>query len=94
MIAAVVLVWAGVAVVGLTSWRLLADRRVYARLHLVGPGTALGVPLVITGLALVPGTWSSAHDVLKLAVIGILLFVTGPAALIATGHAVRGSGDG
>jgi hypothetical protein len=47
---------------------------------------------VVAGLAL--QSWSSWHDVAKLAVIGTLLAVTGPATVVAAGQAVhRGTPD-
>jgi multisubunit Na+/H+ antiporter MnhG subunit len=88
------LIWTGVAVMAMTSVRLLIARDVHDRLHFVGPGSALAAPLVIAGMAVAPGVWTSAHDVLKILVIGALLFVTGPAAVVATARAVRGENGG
>ena len=87
--AAQVLVWAGTAVVAGAALRLLWTAGLFTRLHFAGLATALGVPLVIAGVALHSGVWSSVHDVLKLVVIGVLLFCTGPAAIVATARAAR-----
>lgn len=85
-----VLIWAGVAAVVASAAALPVLRRVYGRLHAVGAATTLGVPLVIAGLAVAPGIWSSYHDVLKLILIGGLVFGTGPAAIVATARAAYG----
>jgi multisubunit Na+/H+ antiporter MnhG subunit len=86
-----VLIWAGAVIAAFASVRLLLTRDPFLRLHFVSIGPVLAAPLVIAGLALMP--WSSWHDVAKLLVIGMLLFVTGPATVITTAHAVkRGSG--
>jgi multisubunit Na+/H+ antiporter MnhG subunit len=90
-LAAQVLIWTGTAVVAGAALRLLWTAGLFTRLHFAGLATALGVPLVIAGAALRPGVWGSAHDVLKLVVIGVLLFCTGPAAVVATARAARRS---
>jgi multisubunit Na+/H+ antiporter MnhG subunit len=82
-----VLVWAGVAVAAGTALRLLLVRDTMTRLHYIAPGTALAAPLVITGLAL--ATWSSWHDVVKLAAIAVLLFGSGPVTVVAAARAAR-----
>ncbi|WP_242903590.1 monovalent cation/H(+) antiporter subunit G [Actinomadura terrae] len=82
-----VLVWAGVAVVGGAALAVPLPRGVFTRLHLVGVGTTLGVPPLIAGLAVAPGIWSSYHDVLKLVLIGVLVFASGPATVVATARA-------
>lgn len=86
------LIWAGAAVAAFAAIRLLFTRDGFVRLHFVSAGSVLGAPLVIAGLALTP--WSSWHDVAKLMVIGVLLFVTGPATVITTAHAARRGSDG
>lgn len=93
------LIWAGVAVVVFAALRVLTTNDVFLRLHFAGAVTSLGTPLVVAGLMLTHGVWSSAHDVLKLLVIGVLLFGTGPAVVVATARAAAqvagraGSGD-
>jgi multisubunit Na+/H+ antiporter MnhG subunit len=84
-----VLIGLGSAVTVLTALRLLVARDLFARLHFVGPATALAVPLIVAGLAL--RQWSSWHDVLKLALIGVLLIATGPATVVAAARARRTS---
>jgi multisubunit Na+/H+ antiporter MnhG subunit len=87
------LVWAGTAVCVLAGLRLLFSGGAAARLHAVAPVTALGAPLLLAGLALHP--WSSWHDVVKIAVIAVLLAATGPATVVTAGQAVsRATGDG
>ncbi|MFC6886422.1 monovalent cation/H(+) antiporter subunit G [Actinomadura yumaensis] len=88
--AAYALAWAGVAVTVAAAVRLLATGRVFTRLHFVGPGTAVAAPLVVAGLALAPGVWGSFHDVLKIVLIGVLVFGSGPAAVVATARAAYG----
>jgi multisubunit Na+/H+ antiporter MnhG subunit len=87
-----VLIWMGVMVNAFATIRLLLTRERFLRLHFVSLGSVLAAPLLIAGLALTP--WSSWHDVAKLLIIGVLLFVTGPATVITTGHAVRRASDG
>ena len=58
----------------------------FERLHAVTPATSLGGILVCLGLALHDRT---THDVGKLIVIAVLLFVTAPAASIAAARAAR-----
>jgi multisubunit Na+/H+ antiporter MnhG subunit len=82
-----VLIWSGVVVVAVAALRLLFAGEVFLRLHFAGAVTSLATPLIIVGLMLTRGVWSSAHDVLKLLVIGVLLFGTGPAVVIATARA-------
>lgn len=84
---AAALTWAGVAVAVLSALRLAATGDAAARLHASAPVTVAAVPATIAGLALLP--WSSWHDVAKLAVIGLLLAGTGPAAMIIAGQAVH-----
>jgi multisubunit Na+/H+ antiporter MnhG subunit len=79
------LVWGGVLLACLGALRLLCTRDTMLRLHFIGAGTVLAAPLVVGGLALAP--WSSWHDVVKLAVIGVLLFGTGPATVVAAARA-------
>ncbi|MCW2887462.1 MAG: hypothetical protein JWL58_4324 [Streptosporangiaceae bacterium] len=81
------LIWAGVVVLAVAALRLLFANDVFARLHFAGAVTSLATPLIIAGLMLTHGVWSSAHDVLKLLVIGVLLFGTGPAVVVATARA-------
>jgi monovalent cation/proton antiporter MnhG/PhaG subunit len=83
------LIWAGTAVVAVAALRLVWTPKLFARLHFVGLATSLGAPLFIAGVALRTGVWSSAHDVLKVVVIGALVFCTGPAAIIATARAAQ-----
>jgi monovalent cation/proton antiporter MnhG/PhaG subunit len=80
------LTWAGTAVCVLAGLRLARTPGAAARLHAVAPVTALGAPLLLAGLALRP--WSSWHDVVKIAVIGVLLAATGPATVVTAGQAV------
>ncbi|MBO2460914.1 monovalent cation/H(+) antiporter subunit G [Actinomadura violacea] len=80
------LTWAGTAVCVLAGLRLAATSGAAGRLHAVAPVTALGAPLLLAGLALRP--WSSWHDVVKIAVIGVLLAATGPATVVTAGQAV------
>lgn len=87
-----VLIWAGAAIAAFAAIRLLFTWDPFARLHFVSAGSVLAAPLVIIGLALMP--WSSWHDVAKLLIIGMLLFVTGPATVITTAHAAKGGRDG
>jgi multisubunit Na+/H+ antiporter MnhG subunit len=87
-----VLVWAGAAVCAFAAIRLLLTSDRFLRLHFVSLGSVLAAPLVIAGLAL--ASWSSWHDVVKLVVIGVLLFVTGPATVITAGRAARRASDG
>jgi multisubunit Na+/H+ antiporter MnhG subunit len=87
-----VLIWSGVVVFAFAAIRLLLTRDRFARLHFVSLGPTLAAPLVIVGLTVAP--WSSWHDVVKLVIIGGLLFVTGPATVITTGHAMRRTDDG
>jgi multisubunit Na+/H+ antiporter MnhG subunit len=82
-----VLVWSGVAVAAGAALRLLVIRDTVTRLHYIAPGTALAAPLVVAGLALV--SWSSWHDVFKLAAIAVLLFGTGPVTVVAAARAAR-----
>jgi multisubunit Na+/H+ antiporter MnhG subunit len=82
-----VLIWAGTVIAAFATVRLLVTRDRFVRLHFVSLGSVLAAPLVIAGLAL--ASWSSWHDVAKLVVIGILLFVTGPATVITTAHAAK-----
>ncbi|KAB2363188.1 monovalent cation/H(+) antiporter subunit G [Actinomadura montaniterrae] len=87
------LTWAGTAVCVLAGLRLAVTRGAAARLHAVAPVTALAAPLLLAGLALHP--WSSWHDVVKIAVIGVLLAATGPATVVTAGQAVaRATGTG
>jgi multisubunit Na+/H+ antiporter MnhG subunit len=86
------LIWVGVVVAAFAAVRLLFTRDRFVRLHFVSVGSVLAAPLVIAGLMLMP--WSSWHDVAKLLVIGVLLFVTGPATVVTAAHAAkRGSDD-
>jgi multisubunit Na+/H+ antiporter MnhG subunit len=85
-----VLVSAGVGAAAFTGLRLLLVRDTMLRLHYIAPGTVLAAPLVIAGLAIAP--WSSWHDVFKLTVIGVLLFVTGPVTVVAAARAARRRG--
>jgi len=88
-----VLIWAGAAVCAFAAIRLLLTGDRFLRLHyFVSLGTVLAAPLVIAGLAL--ASWSSWHDVAKLLIIGVLLFVTGPATVITAGRATRRASDG
>ncbi|TDD96685.1 monovalent cation/H(+) antiporter subunit G [Actinomadura rubrisoli] len=80
------LIWAGAAVAVLTALRLPFTRGAAARLHVVAPVTVLAAPLLLAGLAL--RSWSSWHDVAKLAVIAALLAATGPATVVTAGQAV------
>jgi multisubunit Na+/H+ antiporter MnhG subunit len=80
------LIWAGTAVCVLAGLRLAITPGAAGRLHAVAPVTALGAPLLLAGLALHP--WSSWHDVVKIAVIGVLLAATGPATVVTAGQAV------
>jgi multisubunit Na+/H+ antiporter MnhG subunit len=86
-----VLIWAGAVVASFAAIRLLFTWDRFVRLHFVSVGSVLAAPLVISGLALMP--WSSWHDVAKLLVIGVLLFVTGPATVITTAHAAKRGRD-
>ncbi|MBO2449525.1 monovalent cation/H(+) antiporter subunit G [Actinomadura barringtoniae] len=82
-----VLVWAGAGLAVLCGVRLLFTRGPAARLHVIAPVTVLAAPLVAVGLAL--RSWSSWHDVAKLALIAALLVATGPATVVTAGRAVR-----
>jgi multisubunit Na+/H+ antiporter MnhG subunit len=86
------LIWAGAAVCAFAAVRLLLTRDRFLRLHFVSLASVLAAPLVIAGLAF--ADWSSWHDVAKLVIIGALLFVTGPATVIATGRATKRVSDG
>jgi multisubunit Na+/H+ antiporter MnhG subunit len=85
------LLWAGVVIAVVSAVRMALARGSAIRLHFVSPVTSLAAPLVIVGLALHP--WSSWHDVVKLAVIGVLLAGTGPATVVTAARARR-RGDG
>jgi multisubunit Na+/H+ antiporter MnhG subunit len=87
-----VLIWAGTLVAAFATVRLLLTRDRFLRLHFVSAGSAVAAPLVTAGLALAP--WSSWHDVAKVVLTGLLLVVTGPAAVIATARASRRSSRG
>ncbi|MGW4487417.1 cation:proton antiporter [Amycolatopsis sp. NPDC004368] len=82
---AVVLVFAGVAVVLLCAIGMLRARTVPARLHLLSPVTTAGAPLVGAGLALANG-WNLGSGAILLTVA--LLAVTGPVLQSGTGRAV------
>lgn len=89
------LAWAGVTVAVFGAIRLCLTGQVFTRLHFVGPLTVLAAPLILAGLALAPGLWSSFHDVFKLGLIGVLLVLTGPASVVATARAAHGpAGEG
>lgn len=85
-------IWAGVAVCAFAAVRLLVSRDRLLRLHFVSLASVLAAPLLIVGLVI--ASWSSWHDVIKILLIGVLLFVTGPATVIAAGRAVRRAGHG
>ena len=85
------LIWAGAGVAVLCGLRLPLTRDPAARLHVIAPVPVLAAPLLTAGLAL--RTWSSWHDVAKLAMIGMLLAATGPASVLTAGLAVRRSRD-
>jgi multisubunit Na+/H+ antiporter MnhG subunit len=84
------LAWAGVAVAAFSAIRLCLSGEVFARLHFVGPFTVIAAPLVLLGLAFAQGLWTSFHDIIKLALIGVLLVLTGPASVVATARAAHG----
>lgn len=87
-----VLICAGAVVCAFTAIRLLLTGDRFLRLHFVTLGSVVAAPLVIAGLAF--ASWSSWHDVVKLVIIGVLVFVTGPATVITTGRAARRVSDG
>ncbi|MBB4684026.1 monovalent cation/H(+) antiporter subunit G [Amycolatopsis jiangsuensis] len=74
-VAAQVLVFAGVAVVLLSSAGLVRARDLLTRLHLLSPVTTLGAPLIGIGLVLVNG-WHLGSGAIVVTVA--LLVVTGP----------------
>jgi multisubunit Na+/H+ antiporter MnhG subunit len=86
------LIWAGAVVCAFAAVRLLLTRDRLLRLHYVSLASVLAAPLVIAGLAL--ASWSSWHDVAKLLIIGVLLFVTGPATVVTAGRAAKRASDG
>lgn len=87
-----VFVWIGTVVCTFAAVRLLLTRDRLLRLHYVSLASVLAAPLLITGLAL--ASWSSWHDVAKLWIIGVLLFVTGPATVVTAGRAAKRAADG
>lgn len=87
------LAWAGVVVAAGAAIRLALTGEVFARLHFVGPGNVVAAPLILAGLALAPGLWTSFHDVLKLVLIGALLVLSGPASVVATARAAHGPAE-
>ncbi|GAA3563045.1 hypothetical protein GCM10022222_53520 [Amycolatopsis ultiminotia] len=92
-VVAQVLVFAGVAVVALSSAGLLRARDLLTRLHLLSPVTTLGAPLIGAGLVLVNG-WHLGSGAIVATVL--LLVLTGPVTQAATARfeaARRGAVD-
>ncbi|WP_019633798.1 monovalent cation/H(+) antiporter subunit G [Actinomadura atramentaria] len=84
-----VLVWAGVAVAVAAALRVAFAARLHARLHLSGPAAVLAAPLVTAGLLLAPAARTSGHDAAKIAIIGALVMLGGPACVVATARAAH-----
>ncbi|MGW4521857.1 monovalent cation/H(+) antiporter subunit G [Amycolatopsis sp. NPDC004378] len=80
---ALILVFAGVAVVVVSAVTMLRARTLLTRLHLLAPVTTLGAPLVGAGLALANG-WNLGSAAILLTVA--LLAVTGPVLQSAVGR--------
>ncbi|GAB3164675.1 hypothetical protein GCM10027258_86560 [Amycolatopsis stemonae] len=80
---ALILVFAGVAVVVVSAVAMLRARTLLTRLHLLAPVTTLGAPLVGAGLALANG-WNLGSAAILLTVA--LLAVTGPVLQSAVGR--------
>lgn len=82
-VAALVLLWAGIAVTVLACLGALTTRRVYVRLHFLSPATSIGAPLAGLALAVANG-WglTTAQDLF----IVFILAITGPALETATGR--------
>jgi multisubunit Na+/H+ antiporter MnhG subunit len=84
--AALVLMWAGVAVAAGSGLGLLVLRSREARLHLLTPVTSLAAPLVGLGVAVELG-WG--RNAVKVAVVVAVLAVAGGVLTSATAQASR-----
>lgn len=83
-IAALVVLWCGVGVVGFSAIGALIVREFADRLHFLSPAAVLGAPLVIIGVAIdsTPG-----RTMAKLIFIAVLLAASGPVTAVATARA-------
>lgn len=80
---ALVLAFAGVAVIVLSCLGCVCTRGSLVRLHFLSPVTSLGIPLCGLGLALADG-WSLSTATVLLVVL--LMALTGPVVQSATGR--------
>lgn len=83
-VAALVLLWAGIAVTVLSCLGALSARRVYFRLHYLSPATSIGAPLAGLALAVANGWGLTTAGILF---IVFLLAITGPVIEASTGRA-------
>lgn len=84
-VVALVLLWAGVAAIVLSSLGILLVRDLYDRLHFLAPAASLGVPLVTIAIAIEmshPG-----RPTVKLFFIAAMLMVGSPVLGMATARA-------
>jgi multisubunit Na+/H+ antiporter MnhG subunit len=81
-----VLLYAGTAVVVLSSLSLLWMRSVYDRVHLIGPAAMLGVPLIAAALVVHEGVSPLS---VKALLIVVVFWATGPTLTHATIRAAR-----
>lgn len=82
-VAALVLLWAGIAVIVLSCLGPLTVRRVYVRLHFLTPVTSIGAPLTGLALAVTNGWGLTTAEVLFTVFV---LTLTGPVLESAAGR--------
>ena len=88
-IVGVVLLWLGIAFLGLGAVGILRFPDLYTRLHAMGKSDTLGAVLSLTGLALIHGVGATG---LKLAFVIVFVAIANPAATHAIGRAAWVSG--
>lgn len=82
----VVLVGAGVGITVLASLAMVRTREVFDRLHLTSPVSSLGGPLIAGGLIVQNGMALASAQI---ALIAVLLALTGPAVTMAVARVER-----
>ncbi len=85
----VVLLWLGIAFLGLGAVGIVRFPDLYTRLHAMGKSDTLGAVLSLTGLALLHG---GAAAGLKVAFVVVFVAIANPAATHAIGRAAWVSG--
>ena len=83
-IVSVALMWIGIVVTAMASIGCAVVTDLYDRLHFVSAVTSIGVPLIVVSQAFEASGWRAA---LKLVLIALLLFGTGPVTIAATARA-------